>query len=84
MADIQEELRLLAKNTPAILPFLRKFQEYLKSGIEIVREQYSYCSDFAEVRRLCGEEEGYQKIIGFLEELIRPPKLEGDNEKGEE
>jgi len=84
MPDTQDELRLLAKNTPAILPFLRKFQEYLKSGIEVIDAQWDSCEDFPSVQKLAGEKKGIQQEIDFLERLIRPPKEEGDNEKGEE
>ena len=79
--DIEDELALLAKNTPAIKPFLQKFSEYLKSGVEVIDAQWDTCEDFPSVQKLAGEKKSLLQEINFLELLIHPPKEEeGDTE----
>jgi len=84
MVDIRDELAMLAKNTPAIIPFLRKFQEYLEDGVEVVDAQWDICEDFPSVQKLAGEKKNLLQEINFLESLIHPPKEEGDTEGVEE
>lgn len=77
--NIEDELKIVVAGTPEVKSFIRKFSEYLESGVKIIKDQYSFCSDFDEVRRLSGEQEGYQKTIEFLKTLlIRPEKDNGE------
>lgn len=78
----QEELAVIAKNTPAIKPFLQKFSEYLKGEIQVRDDMWtSYADQIETLQKLAGEKDGYQTIVDFLESLIRPEKDNGEKEE---